>query len=281
MNYYEHHIGDYAEATAHLTFVEDAAYIRMIRKYYATERPLPADVKQVQRLVGARTKEEREAVESVLQEFFTLQADGWHQARCDADLQRYIAKQEKARASANARWSKPQDERNANASQPYMQTDSERNANASGSHDGRNALQSPVPSNQTPDSRHQTEIQGSVCVNGIPEPPHTHTPIPTEYRDRARTSRPDLNPDAVWQDFCGHYAPDKRTANRWDKWLAREETPGTTGPNGAGMDPDSKGAVTALGIELGLGQWDELKEPFPAYKARVRQVQFQQSSRGA
>jgi len=153
MNYYEHHIGDYAEATAHLTFVEDAAYSRMIRKYYATERPLPADVKQVQRLVGARTKEEREAVESVLQEFFTLQADGWHQARCDADLQRYIAKQEKARASANARWSKPQDERNANASQPYMQTDSERNANASGSHDGRNALQSPVPSNQTPDTK--------------------------------------------------------------------------------------------------------------------------------
>lgn len=151
MNYYEHHIGDYAEATAHLTFIEDAAYSRMIRKYYATERPLPADVKQVQRLVGARTKEEREAVESVLREFFTLQDDGWHQARCDSDLQRYVNKQDKARASANARWSKPHDERNANASRPHMRTDSERNADASETHDERNALQSPVPSNQTPD----------------------------------------------------------------------------------------------------------------------------------
>ena len=37
MNYYEHHIGDYAEATAHLTFIEDATYSRLIRKYYATE----------------------------------------------------------------------------------------------------------------------------------------------------------------------------------------------------------------------------------------------------
>ena len=52
MNYYEHHIGDYAEATAHLTFVEDAAYSRLIRKYYAAEKPMPADLKAVQRLVG-------------------------------------------------------------------------------------------------------------------------------------------------------------------------------------------------------------------------------------
>lgn len=155
MNYYEHHIGDYAEATAHLTFIEDAAYSRIIRKYYATERPMPADVKAVQRLVGARTKEEREAVESVLQEFFELEVDGWHQRRCDADLQRYIVKQGKARASANARWSKPHEERNANASEAHMRTDSERNANASETHDERNALQSPVPSPQTPEERNK------------------------------------------------------------------------------------------------------------------------------
>lgn len=89
MNYFEHHIGDYAEATAHLTFVEDAAYSRMIRKYYATEKPLPADVKAVQRLVGARTKEEREAVATVLEEFFILADDGWHNARCDAEIARF------------------------------------------------------------------------------------------------------------------------------------------------------------------------------------------------
>jgi uncharacterized protein YdaU (DUF1376 family) len=89
MNYFEHHIGDYAEATAHLTFVEDAAYSRMIRKYYATEKPLPADVKAVQRLVAARTKEEREAVATVLEEFFVLAEDGWHNARCDAEIARF------------------------------------------------------------------------------------------------------------------------------------------------------------------------------------------------
>ena len=73
MNYYEHHIGDYAEATAHLTFIEDATYSRLIRKYYATEKPLPIDVKLVQRLINARSKEEKNAVVSVLNEFFTHQ----------------------------------------------------------------------------------------------------------------------------------------------------------------------------------------------------------------
>lgn len=92
MNYYEHHIGDFAEATAHLSFVEDAAYSRLIRKYYAQEKPLPVDVKAVQRLVGARSKDEREAVESVLREFFDLRDDGWHQARCDSEIDRYREK---------------------------------------------------------------------------------------------------------------------------------------------------------------------------------------------
>jgi uncharacterized protein YdaU (DUF1376 family) len=89
MNYYEHHIGDYAEATAHLTFVEDAAYSRLIRKYYATEKPIPADLKKAQRLVGAREKVEREAVVAVLEEFFELRDDGWHQVRCDRDIARF------------------------------------------------------------------------------------------------------------------------------------------------------------------------------------------------
>jgi uncharacterized protein YdaU (DUF1376 family) len=150
MNYYEHHIGDYAEATAHLTFVEDAAYSRMIRKYYAQEKPLPADVKAVQRLIAARTKEEREAVEIVLNEFFTLQDDGWHNGRCDTEIARYQDKQAKAKRSAEARWNKPQQqsEGNANASPDAMRTHSEGNAH-----------QSPVTSHQSPDLNHSVSTQ--------------------------------------------------------------------------------------------------------------------------
>ena len=66
--------------------MEDAAYSRMLRKYYADEKPLPADVKFVQRLVGARTTAEKKAVTDMLKEFFYLENDGWHNKRCDVEL---------------------------------------------------------------------------------------------------------------------------------------------------------------------------------------------------
>ena len=111
MNYYEHHIGDYAEATAHLTFIEDATYSRLIRKYYATEKPLPIEIKLVQRLINARSKEEKNAVVSILNEFFILTDDGWRQERCDHEIARFKDKQLKARRSAEGRWqSFPSDE---------------------------------------------------------------------------------------------------------------------------------------------------------------------------
>lgn len=58
----------------------------MLCLYYRTEAPLPADVKQVCRLVRAASKSERDAVQQVLAEFFELEDDGWHNARCDEDI---------------------------------------------------------------------------------------------------------------------------------------------------------------------------------------------------
>ena len=89
MNYYEHHIGDYDADTAHLSWLEDLAYTRLIRLYYRKELPIPADVADAARLIRAQTKEQRQAVESVLREFFVLRDDGWHQKRCDSDLARF------------------------------------------------------------------------------------------------------------------------------------------------------------------------------------------------
>ena len=149
MNYYEHHIGDYAEATAHLTFIEDATYSRLIRKYYATEKPLPIDVKLVQRLINARSKEEKNSVISVLNEFFTLTDDGWRQERCDHEIARFKDKQLKARRSAEGRWqSFPSDE-----SQPETTPNNgcERNAIAMRTHCSPDTKhQSPVTNLHTP-----------------------------------------------------------------------------------------------------------------------------------
>lgn len=123
-----------------------------MRKYYATEMPLPKDIKQVQRLIGARSKEERAATESVLKEFFTLQDDGWHNTRCDEEVARYQEKRAKAQRSAEARWSakRSDSEGNANASNESMRTHSERNPKAMLAEQSEgNALQSPVSSLQS------------------------------------------------------------------------------------------------------------------------------------
>lgn len=99
MRHFAHNIGDYAAATAHLSFIEDAAYHRLLRRYYQDEQALPGDVKAVQRLVGARTKEEREAVANVLAEFFHLEGDGYHQDRADREIETYHSKADAARAN--------------------------------------------------------------------------------------------------------------------------------------------------------------------------------------
>lgn len=132
MNYYEHHLGDYAAATPHLTLLEDAVYSRLLRRYYVQEQPLPPDPAQVARLCGARASEEVSAVEAVLNEFFELQVDGWHNKRADAEIERYKDKQAKARASADARWNKP-----------GKRTQCERSADALPAQSDGNALQSP------------------------------------------------------------------------------------------------------------------------------------------
>lgn len=164
MNYYEHHIGDYAQATAHLSFLEDAAYSRLLRKYYAEERPLPSDLRSVQRLIGARSEDEREAVEVVLQEFFRLEQDGWHNSRADDEIARFQSKRAMARKSAEARWgargSPERHGRNANACA--------NDAIASGTHGRRNALQTPDPKRQASTKDTHTSPEGSGGSMGKP-----------------------------------------------------------------------------------------------------------------
>jgi uncharacterized protein YdaU (DUF1376 family) len=98
VNYYNHHIGDYARDTAHLSMLEDCAYRRMLDLYYAAERPLPLNRDGLYRLLRARTKEERKSVDTVLVEFFTEGETGWHNKRAELEIAR--AKEEGAENEA-------------------------------------------------------------------------------------------------------------------------------------------------------------------------------------
>ena len=87
MNYYERHLGDYAKDTGHLSMLEHGAYTLLLDRYYSTEAGIPAD--QVHRIVRARSKEEKKAVDTVLKEFFVLESGIWINYRAEEEIERY------------------------------------------------------------------------------------------------------------------------------------------------------------------------------------------------
>jgi uncharacterized protein YdaU (DUF1376 family) len=91
MNYYEHHLGDYIRDTAHLSMLEEGAYRRLLDAYYVRELPLPADKRECCKLARCSNAAERKAVNAVLEEFFRLKSDGYHQKRADEQLAEYQA----------------------------------------------------------------------------------------------------------------------------------------------------------------------------------------------
>lgn len=159
MNYYEHHIGDYAAATAHLSLLEDAIYSRLLRRYYLQEEPLPFEVRQVARLAGARSPEEVEAVEVVLAEFFVQEADGWHNKRADEEILRYQAKVEAARENGRRGGRPPKKaevpSEKAKETQPF----------SLGS-----VSETQIKAHQSPDTSNQTEKQEQKHVQPLAAP---------------------------------------------------------------------------------------------------------------
>jgi uncharacterized protein YdaU (DUF1376 family) len=173
MNFYPFHIGDYASATRHLSWDEDAAYRRLLDVYYTSEKALPLEMRQVFRLVVASSEAQRTAVETVLGEFFEQTDAGWINRRADSEILVMREKQDKQREKANKRWHKPE----------------EVSGNASA-----------MPRHETDDAAAQ--MRDAVAVPPIPTP----TPIPTTpskdggARKRAPT-RPDGVSEQIWQDF--------------------------------------------------------------------------------
>lgn len=90
MNYYERHLGDYAKDTAHLTMIEHGAYGLLLDRYYGTEQGIPAD--QAHRIARARSKEEKQAVDDVLAEFFSLVEGVWTNSRAEEEIAKVAAK---------------------------------------------------------------------------------------------------------------------------------------------------------------------------------------------
>lgn len=89
MHKYMHHIGDFMRDTNYLTSLEECFYRRALDFYYLNEKPLPKETQVVMKRLRAITQEERDALTLVLNDFFILEDDGFHNKRCDAEIAIY------------------------------------------------------------------------------------------------------------------------------------------------------------------------------------------------
>ena len=95
MHYYQFNISAWALHTSHLTLEEECIYRRLLDYYYDTELPIPEETKPVIRRLRLLSHEPM--VKLILQEFFHLEDDGWHNNRADIEISEYHAKANKAR----------------------------------------------------------------------------------------------------------------------------------------------------------------------------------------
>jgi uncharacterized protein YdaU (DUF1376 family) len=96
MHYYQHHIGDYRRDTAHLSLMEHGVYRQLLDWAYLDNAPIPKETETVYRRLSAKTEEEKNAIDIVLNEFFTFDI-GYTQKRVELEKQAYERKAATAR----------------------------------------------------------------------------------------------------------------------------------------------------------------------------------------
>ena len=173
MHYYQFNIGDYKSHTEHLSEMEDLTYRRLLDWYYLHEVPIPLDLTETARQI--RMRSHSDCIALVLQEYFKRTENGWVHHRADKEISKAGDKSTKASESAKARWNKAKD---ANA----LQTQSE-----------SNATQDPLPKTQdTVKTTRGTRLPADATLS-------------SEYRDFCKKTRPELDPDQLFEGFRDYW----------------------------------------------------------------------------
>lgn len=80
------YVGDYQRKTAHLSLLEHGAYVLLLDHYYSTNQPLPANAAVLHRVCRAFASDEQAAVNSIIEQFFQLEVDGYHNRKADEQI---------------------------------------------------------------------------------------------------------------------------------------------------------------------------------------------------
>lgn len=230
MNYYRRHIGDYLRDTSHLTLLEHGVYTRLLDVYYTREAAIPAG--QAARLIGARSKEDREAVDRVLGEFFDRVGDAWAQSRCDREIEAASGKADRNREvgklggrprrpdNPTVPKRKPRNNPDGFEKEPTQQKPTS------------NPSQEPIANSQ---KREERESTGARAAARPPDGGRSRSrstfaldALPDAWAAYCREKRPDLEPAGVFSHFRDwHLAQGSLMADwtaAWRTWVGRERS---------------------------------------------------------
>lgn len=256
MNYVQFHIGDWESGTRLLTPLEKGIYIDLLMLYYSTERPILRSY--FDRITRGYTEDERKAFDYVVSQYFQEQGDGFHNARCDAEIAKAAEKSEKARKSIQARWNKaakgPASSvsdtcRKPDESTDAIRTNNERNTDVlltknqepitninkkeedacvcagMGEEDKAFRLESPEADEKAQASKRKTP-EAATHHFDLPD-------LPDDWREYCREVRPDLDPDRMFAEFKfywqkgngkGKLRSDKGWAQSWQNWIRSDKS---------------------------------------------------------
>ena len=223
MHYYKFEIAIWHLHTSHLSLIEEAIYWRLINYYYDTETPIPQETQSVIRRL--RLTDYVEFVPAILQEFFVLQDDGWHQKHCDVKILEFHSKAEinKSNGNKGGRPKKnPQETHSVNSGNP----------------------------NETLIKNKELGIKNNELQinNKDKEQKQRATRLPTDWQptqlmiEYCITKRPDLNCSDVAESFKDYWiASPKGTKLDWDAtwrtWVRNQRAqPGTFKPYESAKD---------------------------------------------
>jgi len=99
VNYYPFFHRDHDADTKGLDFIQQGAYRKLLDLFFDTELPLTRNRLGLYKLVGATKKGERQAVDSVLHQFWVETDEGWLQKRAAVELKKMQARRKAAQTN--------------------------------------------------------------------------------------------------------------------------------------------------------------------------------------
>lgn len=268
MNYYKRHIGDYAKKAGRLSILQHGVYTQLIDACYDREC-FPTRDEAID-WVWASSSAEVEALDFVLRKFFTLQDGRYVEKSIEADLAAYrvkaetnariahdreTARRKNSTARARSVHDAPKDQDESPPNHKPLTTNQEPQTNTQRAPEAPERCGPDGPARAGSDSSPTETAAEAMRAAGLTDVSKGH-PTLRKLIDAGVSvvELADAAAEAVKRGSGFAWALARVEGQRRDA----ANKPPLPGRTSASRDPDSRAAIEADGVRLGLGKWVQL-----------------------